>query len=323
MNRSLSTVIAAVLLAGGLSAQTFDRRANIVNRGPGDRDRCVVQVVVDGAAQVSIRGDRATVMNLSGQAPQLRRFECSSPLPGNAPNFNFRPVDGRGRQELVRAPDGGPAVVRIEDSEGGADSYTFELTWGSPFREARPVPAPPPVVSRQFTTDQAIQACREEVRRQAFDRFQAARDVEFRRINLDDNPGRNDWVVGAIDVRFRDDRREPYRFSCSVNFDTGDVRNVDIQRMDDRSGDGYRDRDGGAARAIDSCRRRVQERIASDGYDRPNVTMINVDNRPGRNDWVIGQATALGRGGRQQYFDFSCSVDLGDGDVRSVDVNRR
>jgi len=41
---------------------------------------------------------------------------------------------------------------------------------------------------------------------------------------------------------------------------------------------------------------------------------------PGRNDWVVGNI----RASRDRGFDtlnFSCSVDLRDGDVRSVDLN--
>ena len=45
--------------------------------------------------------------------------------------FRFAGVDGRGRQELVRDPrNGGAAVVRIEDSQGGSEGYTFDLFWG-------------------------------------------------------------------------------------------------------------------------------------------------------------------------------------------------
>ena len=53
--------------------------------------------------------------------------------------------------------------------------------------------------------------------------------MEFLNTRIDDNPGRNDWVVGAIDViRGRDMSEGRYQFSCSVNFDTGQVRSVQI-----------------------------------------------------------------------------------------------
>ena len=118
-------------LAGGLlSAQTFERRATMRGGSP-DRGKCTIEVVVDGAADVEVRGDSAVLRNLSGQPPQWRRFECTGPLPANPANFRFSGVDGRGRQTLVRDPrNGGAAVVRIEDSDNGSEGYTFDLTWG-------------------------------------------------------------------------------------------------------------------------------------------------------------------------------------------------
>jgi hypothetical protein len=315
-NNFLVAIAGALAMAGSMPAQNLDRRAAITNRG-GDRESCTVQVVVDGEAEISISGDHATLRNISGQTPQWRRFDCSSPLPQNPPDFRFRGVDGRGRQELVRAPGGGPAVIRISDPSGGAEAYTFEIAWGAPFRQQQQQPPPPPVVTRRFSGDQAVMTCRDEVFRQAADRF-GTRDIDFRRINMDDNPGRNDWVIGQIDVRFRDGRREAYSFSCSVNFDNGRVRNVDIQRFEER-----RRPEDTTGRAIESCRRGVTDRIVNDGFNQPRVSSINVDDRPGRNDWVVGRATGLGRAGRTEYFEFSCSVDLGDGDLRSVDVTRR
>jgi hypothetical protein len=54
--------------------------------------------------------------------------------------------------------------------------------------------------------------------------------VEFLNTRIDDNPGRNDWVIGVIDVfRGREGREGRYRFSCSVNFDTGRIRSADIE----------------------------------------------------------------------------------------------
>jgi len=112
-----------------LSAQTFPRRADI-RGGGGDRGKCTIEVVVDGAAEVEIRGDSAVLRNVAGRPPEWRRFVCNSPMPPNPPDFRFTGVDGRGRQELVREPRGGePAVVRIEDPQSGSEGYTFDITW--------------------------------------------------------------------------------------------------------------------------------------------------------------------------------------------------
>ena len=100
--------------------------------GSPDRGKCTVEVVVDGVAQVKIQGTSATLRDVSGQPPQWRRFECTGAMPANPANFRFSGVDGRGKQELVRDPrNGGAAVVQIEDKEGGAQGYTFDITWDS------------------------------------------------------------------------------------------------------------------------------------------------------------------------------------------------
>src|ERR1700682_3354373 len=144
--------IAAAALAaigGPLTAQSFQRRAEITGGGYSDRGKCTVEVVVDGAAEVEIRGDSGTVRNLSGQPAQWRRFQCTGALPSNPSEFRFTGVDGRGRQDLVRDPrNGGVAVVRIEAPEGGAQAYPFDLTWGGA------VPVAPPANQDRGRWDQ-------------------------------------------------------------------------------------------------------------------------------------------------------------------------
>jgi len=325
MKSKIFVVIGACYaLALSMNGQTVPRRA-VVTGGGGDSGRCRVEVVVDGGAEVEIRGDTANLRNLKGQMPTWRRFECTGVLPNNPGDFRFRGVDGRGRQELVRDPrNGGVAVIRIEDPDNGTEGYTFEISWGG-----GQMMQPPGRIedrgdrgdrgpSRRYTTDQAVKVCQDSVREQAGGRFRI-REVEFLRTTLDDQPGRNDWVVGTLAVR-RFDRREIYRFSCSVNFDTGRVRSSQIEEVAERDGDGDRDRRG-PERAMANCRRSVEERLHADGFDRIDFRSINVDDRPGRNDWIIGSVRAEGRG-RAEFREFSCSVDLRDGGVRSVDVRR-
>lgn len=114
--------------------------------GTPDNGQCTVEVVVDGAAQVEIRGDNALLRNLAGQPPQWRRFECNSVMPPNPRDFRFEGVDGRGRQQLTADPrNGGVAIVRIDDPQSGSEGYTFRIHWGGPPMVSRgPVPGPPP-----------------------------------------------------------------------------------------------------------------------------------------------------------------------------------
>ena len=128
--RILLAAVAFAGLAASILAQGFPRSANITGRRFSDHDRCTVSVVVDGAAQVEIRGADATLTNVSGQPPQWRRFECTAPIPPNPAGFSFATRQGRGRQALIRPPrNGAPAVVRIDDPQPGAATYVFELSW--------------------------------------------------------------------------------------------------------------------------------------------------------------------------------------------------
>src|SRR5258706_2290820 len=137
--RFLFTAVTAGFIAGSASAQTFQQRAVFTGGGNRDEGQCVIEVVVDGAAEVEVRGDTALLRNLSGQPPQWRRFECTSVMPQNPVDFRFAGVDGRGSQELVGDPrNGGVAVVRIEDPTSGSEGYTFRLTWrGSGYTSAQ------------------------------------------------------------------------------------------------------------------------------------------------------------------------------------------
>ena len=343
MHKVVSMVLtAAAILVVPAGAQNLQRRAVISGNGNPNEGKCTIEVVVDGAADVEIRGDSATLRNLSGQPPQWRRFECTGRMPDNPAQFRARGIDGRGRVQLMQDPrNGGPAVVRIEDPSGGREGYTFDIEWGgggfnngpggrydngpgAPRNDNGPGgrydngPGAPPYVERdringgRFTTERAVRDCESAVRQQAAERF--GTDIDFRGTRIDDNPGRRDWVIGTFSAR----RRGPddvHQFACSVDFDNGRVRSVEIDRGRGPSRSSVRD-------SVDICRGAVDEKIRRSGYDRVSIGNIRIDDRPGRNDWVIGDARA-DRGRRSDPFEFSCRVNLDNGNVRSVDVRRR
>ena len=142
-NRLFVAAAAFAAFSGTMTAQNQTRRMTSVGGGAPDRGKCTIEVVVDGAAEVEIRGNTATLRNLSGAAPQWRRFECTGPLPSNPGNFRFTGVDGRGRQQLIHDPrSGGSALVRIDDPDGGSEGYTFDITWGNGWGNAAPPPPP-------------------------------------------------------------------------------------------------------------------------------------------------------------------------------------
>lgn len=335
-------IVLTVAAIAGVAAAQDQRRATLTSGGNTDRGKCTIEIVVDGAAEIEIRGDMATLRDAGGQRPQWRRFECTGAMPANPADFRFAGVDGRGKQQLIRDPrDGGVAVVRIEDPQGGEEGYTFDLFWngGGGYSRSQDVNRPgerqvdprvperrgPPegAYNRRIAADEAVRVCQDAVRQQAGQRFRSA-NITFRRTALDDAPGRGDWVIGTFGVRRGYDREESYRFSCSVNFDSGRVRSAQIDSAETR---GYSNMAPGNAPpgnlATQSCQRAAEQRIRADGYERVDFGFVNVDDRPGRNDSVVGAARAEGRDGRSESFDFSCSVDLRDGDVRSVNVQRQ
>ena len=118
----LGTIIAAnVMLLHGQSTDQI--RASYRGGGDASHGKCTIDLVVDEAADVEVRGDTAYAHNLSGRPPRFRRFECTSPIPPRA-NLRFDPQEGRGRQTLIRDPrDGGPAALRRRGEGGGAGRH--------------------------------------------------------------------------------------------------------------------------------------------------------------------------------------------------------
>jgi hypothetical protein len=236
----------------------------MVGGGSTDRGECTVEVFVDDFPQVEIRGATATVRSISGQSAQLRRFECSSPLPSNPSNFKFDGIDGRGRQSLVRDPrNGGVAIFRVEDDDG-AKGYTFDLVWDSRGSNSGVYDRGPGYQANAqiyrendrnrdryddqyrgpnyrdsdyyrrynhgFAVDEAVRVCQQAVADKASRRFRGT-DIHFLRTTIvDNNPGRQDWVMGSLDVH-RGNHVEQYNFSCSVDFETGRVRTAQIDSI--------------------------------------------------------------------------------------------
>lgn len=124
------TISSTLALAQSWRGNEQSIRAQI-RGGGGDSGKCTAEVVVDGVAEVAIRGEEGRIRTLSGQPATWRRLDCNSVFPRSVSEFKFSGIDGRGRQELVQDPrsNNGVAVVRIEDSKGGSEGYTFDIEW--------------------------------------------------------------------------------------------------------------------------------------------------------------------------------------------------
>jgi hypothetical protein len=319
LRSSLLTLAAAAALVATGSAQNAERQATFTGGAGHNTGKCTIEVYVDGSAEVEIRGDRGLLRTLSGQPAQWRRFVCSGPLPANPNDFQFAGVDGRGRQELVQDPRNtrGAAVVRVQDPDGGAEGYTFDLIWREGGFDPGPTGQPLPDRGYAMSPNDAIRSCQDAVRDSAIRQY-GLRDINFRTVNSDDNPGRNDSIVGSFEVR-RGNHNTAYRFSCAINMADGLVRSVEISQG---QGVGTANRYSDRGNMISGCQQAIEQKIEREGYRYVEFSSLNYDSR--RNEWIGGTASAQrGNNGRAYNFQVGCSVNSSSGAVRSVQVNRR
>jgi hypothetical protein len=246
--------IAALALGQTMQAQIQTRRADL--NGQGGDGKCTIEVEVDDVAEVEISGDFGRIRTLQGQPAVWRRFTCNRPLPRNPIDFRFRGIDGRGQVQLVRDPRGnGPAVVRIHDPKGGREGYTFDLEWrggdnsfdsgrygsgrygndrygndryGNSRYDDPNYNGNNRYGNGRHVNDAVIRGCQDAVLNR-LDR-QGYTDAHFDRIVPDNNPGRNDWVIGTMTAR-RAGRIEQLSFSCAVDFQRNTIRSVNVNRQ--------------------------------------------------------------------------------------------
>jgi hypothetical protein len=129
MKRIIPAVL--VILAGTHAYAQVQRTFRASITGGGGDGKCTIEVDVDGVAMVEINQDQGRLITLSGQPSEWRRMQCNQRMPSNPNDFRFHGVDGRGRVSLERDPNQnrGVAVIRIEDTQGGRQGYTFDLEW--------------------------------------------------------------------------------------------------------------------------------------------------------------------------------------------------
>ena len=113
----------------------FDDR-NDRDRGIGDRrDAGTLRfsAAVDDVAEIRIRGRRVDFFTRSGRALHDVRYDIrGASLPRYALPLDLRRLNGRGNVTIVQYPrafNNWTAVIRIDDSRGGADSYDIDLRW--------------------------------------------------------------------------------------------------------------------------------------------------------------------------------------------------
>jgi hypothetical protein len=222
---------ALAILIAPLHAQTTPRRATITGgRGPGS---CTIEVSVDHAAEIEVRGDLANLTTVAGQTAYWRGFRCNAPVPSMPHDFRLARVNGRGSVRILQEPrnNRGAAVIHISDPQGGRGNYALDVTWrGTGDGWGSPGPLPPgplPGHGNVGGTGRAIRMCQEAVtdrlNRDGYDY------VTFGRTIPDSNPDRNDWISGVASASRRGDTRR-FSFACSMDPRSGRVRFVDLRR---------------------------------------------------------------------------------------------
>jgi hypothetical protein len=167
----------------------------------------------------------------------------------------------------------------------------------------------------QVRMDDSARLCQDNIRQRAIDQF-GTRNIRFDQINTN----RNGWVSGMLRVGGGPGATE-YRFSCSVNLDTGYVRSARIENQvagAGRPGYGEAGRDVVAA-GMDQCRAAIADRIRGQGFWNVRISDMN---RNVDGDRVSGFARADGQD-HPQSFGFSCSLDRDTGRVQGTSVTRR
>jgi hypothetical protein len=223
----LTAALAFVVYPAG--ADTTSRRATMTGaRGPG---RCVIEVNVDGSAQVEILGDTANLTTLSGQPAFWHRFECGAPVPRGLLDFRLGRVSGRGSVRVLADPRShrGVTLIHISDPQRGRSWYSLELVWQAPGGWG-PQPSSPQWPGRgpsAFPADRAVRACQDSVTsRLSRDGFAY---VTFESTIPHNNPGRTGWITGSATAR-RGPIAQRFSFSCSADFVRGVIRSIDIRR---------------------------------------------------------------------------------------------
>jgi hypothetical protein len=334
-----------------LQAQVPEQIREATIRGSrGTSGKCTIEVRVDIAAEVDVYGNSGRLRTLAGQPATWTRMECSDPLPFNMSDFRFKGIDGRGQMKLVQDPrnNNSMAVIRIDDPKSGSEGYTFDLEWsgasgGSPtgfqtggFNPARQTTStgaaggnlPARRANRALSSERAIDLCRAEVRTRA-DRDYNLRSIDITAAAVDNAAGRGDWVTGTFSDRTGYMRRTAgYRFNCAVDYNSGQVRTIEIMRADgtvlqpgsSTSGTVNNQPAYDQNRVFRACQDAVVARTSRDGYQNVNFSSIAVDNN--RSGWVSGSITA-NRGPVNDIFDFACSMDFPSATVRNLEWKRR
>jgi hypothetical protein len=107
-------------------------RFNIPPRDSRGAGRMTWRGRVDDVVELEIRDTSARERRVSGQPTYGVRVQFDGALPRREVNVRVNRLRGRGRVEVIEQPsnsNGYVAVIRITDSDRGADDYEIEVSW--------------------------------------------------------------------------------------------------------------------------------------------------------------------------------------------------
>jgi len=87
---------------------------------------------VDDYVELRVQGNRVRSIERGGAPTYNEQASFSSPLPRADVRVEVKKREGRGKVSLLEQPSRNnnyTAVIRIEDSKGGADDYQIEMQW--------------------------------------------------------------------------------------------------------------------------------------------------------------------------------------------------
>jgi hypothetical protein len=278
-------VISGTMLAACLAAQ--DQRTVYVGRtsdwSDSRRDgQCLIRVIVDNQAEVELRWDQVLVRTLAGRPSRDAGSQCNAPLPqGGVTDFQFQAVDGRGNVQLLQQPNAGngwAAVARIQDSDGGEDTYSYRVSWtwdGVNYQNQNPNSGRQRPLGRRNnarTAAQVERTCRNAVADRILQEW-SARVVNYGR-RIDRNDRNNDaWsyagttnIQGRAQISNGSERRE-IEFTCVMNVNDQAVQQLTYNFIDtpfnatpNRSG--ITDQPNGMTNVISACQNEIRNRVS-------------------------------------------------------------
>jgi len=117
-------------------AQPTLKQATITGDADSPGGKCILEVILNGSAEIDVLGPTASLRSLTGEPLGWRRFECTGILPPNPDGFQIHLTSGRGRLDVVRHPlidGGGPAGFRVKSSLAFPEVFVLEITWTGTF----------------------------------------------------------------------------------------------------------------------------------------------------------------------------------------------